>query len=145
MNFQILFTLIAASVGFTAGVWLCLPTALSKPDAIAWTSDPPIKCGEGMASLAIVQSAQYSVGGLLLVVSFALQVVAVLAPTTMLSDLCPAFQSVRVFAVLVVLSTLVSVAAISRLAYVLRKQQIKRQVQKAKEHLEKFPRLTPIP
>ena len=145
MHWQLLFTLIAASVGFVSGIWLCWPTAFANPNAIAWIANPPYKSVDGMASLAISQSAQYSTGGLLLVAAFVLQVVAALSPTTTIQAPHPFLQSSFAFATTVVAASLVFAFLISRLAYAKRKEQLTKQVQEALALLAKFPRLTPIP
>ena len=143
MNWQILFTIVSASVGLVAGFWLCFPTAAANPHVIAWVSEPPYKSTEGMVSLTISQSAQYSVGGLLLFVAFVFQIVAALSSTTMIQAPCPALQSVFAFSALVVFASLLLTLCSSYLGHVWRKRNLHKKVSLALLHLQSNRRLTP--
>lgn len=146
MSCAFIITVVAASVGLLSGLWLCYPTAAQNPHSLAWVANPPYKSVEGMTSLAIAQSAQYSVGGLLLVFAFVLQVLAALAPQATIQPPNPILQS-NLYAVasIVGLVTLVLLAPLSFVAYKWRMKAMHRQVQVAAAHLEKSPRLTPLP
>lgn len=146
MSCAFIITVVAASVGLLSGLWLCYPTAAQNPHSLAWVADPPYKSAEGMTALAIAQSAQYSVGGLLLVVAFVLQVLAALAPQTMVQVPSPILQTnLYVVAVVVALASLVVLGPLSFFAYRWRVRAMHRQVLAASAHLAKFPRLTPLP
>lgn len=146
MSCAFIITVIAASVGLLSGLWLCYPTAAQNPHSLAWVADPPWKSTEGMTSLAIAQSAQYSVGGLLLVAAFVLQVLAALAPQATIQSPNPILPaSLYAVAAIVALVSLVVLVPLSFVAYRWRVKAMHRQVQTAAAHLEKFPRLTPLP
>jgi hypothetical protein len=146
MSCAFLITVVAASVGLLSGLWLCCPTAAQNPHSLAWVADPPWKSAEGMTSLAIAQSAQYSVGGLLLVVAFVLQVLAALAPQATIQAPHPILlASLYAVAAIVALLSLVVLALLSFGAYRWRVKAMHRQVQAAAAHLAKFPRPTPLP
>jgi hypothetical protein len=145
MSWQLLFTLVAASIGVVSGAWLCYPTANANPHALAWAANPPNKSAEGFAQLALAQSAQYWVGGLLLVMAFVVQVAAALAPA---SEGPVAFlnevQLLMASACSVLLS-LATVGLISVLAYRWRKARLEASLRKASAQLAAHPRLTPLP
>lgn len=130
-------TVVGASVGLLSGLWLCYPTAAQNPHSLAWVANPPWKSAEGMTSLAIAQSAQYSVGGLLLVVAFVLQVLAALAPQTTIQAPHPILPtSLYAVAAIVAFVSLVVLAPLSFLAYRWRVNTMNRQVQAAAAHLK---------
>ncbi|WP_367848346.1 hypothetical protein [Rhodoferax sp. WC2427] len=146
MSCAFIITVVAASVGLLSGLWLCYPTAAQNPHSLAWVASPPNKATEGMTALAIAQSAQYSVGGLLLVFAFFLQVLAALAPQATIQASNPILQSsLYVVAAIVALVSLVVLAPLSFVAYQWRVKAMHRKVRAAEEHLANFPRLTPLP
>lgn len=146
MSFAFFITVVAASVGLLSGLWLCYPTAAQNPHSLAWVANPPYKSAEGMTALAIAQSAQYSVGGLLLVFAFVLQVLAVLAPQATIQAPNPILQtSLYVVAAIVALVSLIVLAPLSFVAYKWRVKAMHKQVRAAAEHLKQYPRLTPLP
>ena len=145
MTYSFSVTIVAASIGLLSGLWLCYPTAASSPHSLAWLANPPFKSADGKIDLAISQSAQYTVGGLLLVFAFLLQVLATLAPQAILQVRYPCQESnVLAAAVLVAITVLVA-TPISYLIYLLRKITLRRQVTRAIQHLTEHPRLTPVP
>lgn len=80
------YTLSASAVGIVAGLWLCVGSAFTSPATIADLATSYWDYHKAHADVVIAQSAQYSVGAPLLVLAFALQVLAVLAtPTSQLS------------------------------------------------------------
>lgn len=81
MSLQTLLSIIAASIGFVSGVWLCFGAVFIKPAQIAQAADESWDAEPNIAGTLISQSAEYLTGGLLLLVSFALQVVAASVPT----------------------------------------------------------------
>ena len=141
MSWQVLLAVISASVGLLSGAWLCYPTAAANPHALAWAANPPYKSAQGMSELALSQSAQYFVGGLLLIAAFIMQIAAAVTP----SDL-PAFAYPVLFgAAGAVLFSLVIVGPSSFYVYRARKAKLERSMLAAMGHLEAHPRLTPLP
>jgi hypothetical protein len=136
---------IAASLGLMSGLWLCYPTAASNPHSLAWVASPPWKSAEGKTDLAIAQSAQYSIGGLLLVAAFVLQVLATLAPTAKLQVPHPMFEHEWLVAVIVFVATVAALIPVTFFAYKGRKKQLLRKVHVAQQYLKDNPRLTPLP
>ena len=145
MSCAFIITVVAASVGLLSGLWLCFPTAAQNPHSLAWVANPPWKSSEGMTALAIAQSAQYSIGGLLLVFAFVLQVLAALAPQATIQAPSPILQTnLYAVAAIVALASLVVLAPLSFVAYKWRVKAMHSKVQAAAEHLKKYPRLAPL-
>lgn len=69
----------AICVGFVAAVCFCIGSATSGVKAITFMAATYWDFNESLARALAAQQAQYAVGALLLVVSFALQAAAVLA------------------------------------------------------------------
>lgn len=67
-------------IGFVAAVCFCIGAATNGPKNIALSSATIVGANPSMMRSLSAQRAQYLVGALLLVVSFALQVGAILAP-----------------------------------------------------------------
>lgn len=146
MSCAFIITVVAASVGLLSGLWLCYPTAAQNPHSLAWVANPPYGSAEGMTALAIAQSAQYSVGGALLVFAFVLQVLAALAPQATIQAPYPILQtSLYVAAAIVAFVSLFALAPFSFVAYKWRVKAMHRKVRTAAEHLTQFPRPTPLP
>lgn len=128
VSWQSLLSVIAASVGFVSGVWLCFGAALVTPASIvkaddqSWNSDPDI------AGALISQSAEYLAGGLLLVVAFGTQIAAALAPTTNLQWQYQGLLSGWV----VVPASLVASALVSYPLYVSRRKYLEDKVRRLK-------------
>lgn len=91
MNEPLLYTLAAASVGFVAAIFFGFGTALLRRKAIVLLASTYWDYNEEQAAAIVSQSAQYLTGGVLLVASFALQVLASLASPTTLVLLHPCF------------------------------------------------------
>jgi hypothetical protein len=146
MSWQLLFTLLAASMGLVSGGWLCYPTATSSPHALAWIANPPWESGAGMARLLLEQSAQYWVGGGLLAFAFLAQVAAALSSATVgplgsASSGRPMFwNSMGALAVF-----LLCVGLTSGVAYQWRKANLEAAMRDAAAELKAHPRLTPEP
>ena len=81
MSASLALTLAAAAVGVVAGLWFCVGSAFTSAATIAELAKSYWDYHETHAQVVVEQSAQYSVGAPLLVVSFALQVDASLVPT----------------------------------------------------------------
>lgn len=113
MTAQLAYTLLAATIGFVAAIVLCVGTALLRHKTMIVLATTYWDYNKEHATAIVSQSAQYAVGGLLLVVSFLLQVAAALAsPTTQLS-LHPVLSNAYIF----VLAVLLLAAASAFCAY----------------------------
>ena len=82
MTEQLAITLSAASVGFIAAIFFCVGNAMNSSQKIFLQATPFYDLSEPVARAVAAQRAQYVVGALLLVVSFALQIAAALASST---------------------------------------------------------------
>lgn len=76
MTDQLAYTLVAASVGFVAAIFFGYGAALLRQRSIVLLATTYWGFNEEQATAIVAQSAQYLVGGLMLVVSFVLQVLA---------------------------------------------------------------------
>jgi drug/metabolite transporter (DMT)-like permease len=79
MSEQLALTLIAASVGFVAAVFFCMGNAFNSVDKITYQSTTFWDASEPIARALASQRAQYITGALLLLLYFALQILAALA------------------------------------------------------------------
>ena len=79
MTWQILFSIVASSVGAVSGVWLCFGAALISPARIAQAADDSWKANPDVRGMLSAQSGQYLAGGVLLISAFALQLIAATA------------------------------------------------------------------
>lgn len=79
---QLAYTIIAASIGLISAVLFCVGSVLNSPKKILDQATPFWGFSEPIARALAEQRSQYIVGALLLVVAFALQVVAVLASSS---------------------------------------------------------------
>jgi ABC-type antimicrobial peptide transport system permease subunit len=129
MSWQTLLSVIAASVGFVSGIWLCFGAALVTPERIVKADDQSWKAEPDIAGALISQSAEYLAGGLLLVFAFGLQIAAALAPTANLQVQCQELLSGWVVALVSVLAS----ALISYPIYVSRKTLLSNKVKAIKE------------
>lgn len=129
MSLQTLLSIIAASIGFVSGVWLCVGSALIKPSRIAQADDDSWDAAPGIAEALISQSAEYLTGGLLLLVSFALQVVAASVSAATLQWPCQDLLTAWFVAPV----TVVGSFGISYPVFVLRKKVLLRRVQALKK------------
>ena len=77
MPLQVALALTAASVGFVAAIFFCVGSILNTPESILVQATPYWDFSNPVALALSAEKAQYSVGALLLVVSFGLQVWAV--------------------------------------------------------------------
>jgi len=105
MNEQLAYTLAAASVGFAAAAFFCVGTALLRHKTMIALATSYWDYNKKHATAIVSQSAQYAVGGLLLVVSFILQVVAALASPTNLLSLHPVLVNAYIFVLAISLLT----------------------------------------
>lgn len=129
MSWQSLLSVIAASVGFVSGIWLCFGAALVTPERIVKADDQSWKADPGIAETLISQSAEYLAGGLLLAVAFGIQIAAALAPTANLQGQCQGLLSGWV----VVPASLVASVLVSYPLYVSRRKYLEDKVRSLKE------------
>ena len=144
MTAQLLITLVAASVGLVSGGWLCYPTAMERPDALAWKINPPYKFTKGLELLVIAQTAQYIVGGMLLCVAFLLQIAAVLIPSAIEIPIPQFLQNQFLLHLAVLIPSLALTYRLSRRLFFARYKVLKRQVRQQQKHLAKYPRIRPF-
>jgi hypothetical protein len=109
MSEQLAYTLLAACFGFVAAVFFCIGAALLSHKKMVTLATPFWDHNEVHATAIVSQSVQYAPGGLLLVVSFVLQVVAVLASPTNPLSLHPVLANACTF----VLATLLLLGLLS--------------------------------
>ena len=126
MSEHIAITLVAATVGFVSAIFFCIGNALNSSKSIMeqastyWDFNPPL--GRALAA----QRAQYAVGGLLLLVAFLLQVLAVLASSSMPATLP---QCVHSEAYLVLYTFIPVVASGAILSFAIYKTTIRKVLQ----------------
>lgn len=99
---QLALTLAAASVGLVSAVFFCIGNAFNSVEKITLLSTSFWDFSEPVARALAAQRAQYVTGGLLLLVSFSLQVAAALASSTTPAPL-PQFLHTWPYLVLAVL------------------------------------------
>jgi len=87
MTEQFALTLVATTIGFLAAMFFCIGNIMNTANSILLQSSPFWDFSELVARALASQRAQYVVGALLLVISFALQVAAVLASSTKIANL----------------------------------------------------------
>lgn len=97
MTEQLAYTLLAASIGFVAAIFFCVGTALLRHKAMIVLATSYWDYNKEHATAIVSQSAQYAVGGLLLIVSFLLQVAAALASPTDQLSLYPVLTNACIF------------------------------------------------
>jgi hypothetical protein len=109
MSEQLALTLTAASVGLVSAIFFCISGVLNSVERIAEQTTTYWDYSEPLVQSLASQRAQYAVGGLLLLVAFALQVMAALASSTTISGL-PQWLSTwpRLLPTVVVPTTLIS-------------------------------------
>lgn len=115
MNEQLAYTLAAASVGFVAATFFCIGTALLRHKTMIVLATSYWDYNKEHASAIVSQSAQYAVGGLLLVVSFLLQIAAALTSPTNLLLPHPVFANAYIFVLAILLPTAASAFCLYKL------------------------------
>jgi hypothetical protein len=103
MTEQLALTLAAASVGFVSAVFFCIGSAVNSVEKITMLSGTYWGFNESLARALAAQRAQYATGGLLLLASFFLQVLAALASSATPAPL-PQFLHIWPYLVLAVLA-----------------------------------------
>ena len=87
MNEQLALTLCAAAIGALSAIFFCIGNAFNSIAKIIVQSGTYWDFNEPLARSLAAQRAQYVIGGLLLLVAFALQVLAALASSTIPASL----------------------------------------------------------
>jgi hypothetical protein len=105
MSLQLFFTLLAASIGFISGIFLCVGGMLLSKKTLLNLVIPQMDHNESQARSATSQSSQYTVGGMLLVMSFTLQIAAAIAPPTARINLFSVLENPVIFSLLSVCIT----------------------------------------
>lgn len=82
MTEQTALTLISACFGFVAAIFFCIGSAFTSHDKMVALSRTYWGANLEFAKATVAQSTQYAIGGLLLLVSFGLQVAATQASAT---------------------------------------------------------------
>lgn len=117
MTEQLALTLAAASVGFVSAVFFCIGNALNSAKKIERQATPQWDFMESVARSLTAQRAQYVVGALLLLVAFALQVAAALAPSTNPVALPQCLQTWTHLVLAVLVPTVLIAGGLSALLY----------------------------
>jgi hypothetical protein len=76
MSWQLLLTIIGASTGFVAGIWFCIDAISMTRSRIAKVCDNSWAADPGTAEALAAQSGEYLAGGVLLIMTFVLQMAA---------------------------------------------------------------------
>ena len=93
VNLQFLFNLAAIAIGFVSAICFCNDALTNKTKDIALSSATIVGWNPARLKSLSAQKAQYLVGAILLIFSFALQAVAILIPKETAILLPPVFQS----------------------------------------------------
>ncbi len=113
MTATLAYTLAASATGIVAALWFCLGSVFMAPKTIAEISRSYWDYHAAHADAIITQSAQYSVGAPLLVITFILQVLAAVVDPACHLRLPQVLTSPLVFLLCIILP----VCALSYLAY----------------------------
>lgn len=97
MTEQTTLTLISACFGFVAAIYFCIGSAFTSHKKLVALSKTYWGYNLEVAKATVSQSTQYAIGGLLLLVSFVLQVVAIQASSTNPINLSPMLASPLIF------------------------------------------------
>jgi hypothetical protein len=114
---QLAITLAAATVGFASAIFFCIGNASNTSAKILIQATPFWDFSQPVASSLAAQRAQYAVGAMLLLIAFALQVAAALAPSTTPVSLPPYLHTWPAFVLAVLAPTLLIAFAAARLLY----------------------------
>lgn len=131
MSLQTLLSIVAASIGFVSGLWLCYGAVFITAKKIVKSDDNSWDASPDIASSLITQSAEYLAGGVLLVLTFVIQIAAAIAPTNNLQTVCQLLLNpCYLIPLTVAASFLVSIPI-----YLLRKKYLARQVNTLKNNV----------
>lgn len=109
MPLQVALSLAAATVGFVSAVFFCFGSILTSPEEIALLATSFFDRSAPVVLSLVAQKAQYLVGGLLLCLSFVLQVFAAKADPNKLSPLPQSIGHWRLVFLVALLSLSVSI------------------------------------
>ncbi|MDD2308856.1 MAG: hypothetical protein PHH91_04655 [Desulfuromonadaceae bacterium] len=110
---QTALNLVSACFGFVAAIYFCIGSALTSHEKLVALSKTYWGCNLEFAKATVAQSTQYATGGLLLLVSFILQIVATQAsPTNQLTN-----HPIYGHYLFVVAGTLLIVGGLSKFLY----------------------------
>jgi hypothetical protein len=130
MTEQIALNLSSACFGFMAAVYFCVGSAFTNKKKIVAISMAYYGYNLDFAKATTSQSTQYAIGGLLLIVSFLLQVVATQASTTNLIIQNPTFLQTLCLVVLLSLCIGLLTLCFYKLTIKYRFPKIKEEIQK---------------
>ena len=128
MSPQTLLSIFASSIGFVSAIWFGIGALLISPSRIVTASDDSWDANTGIDEALISQSAEYLAGGILLAISFALQIISAQASSTATHWECQVLQSVWLIAPIGVMSSL----AISYPAFLARRKFLRLRVGRLK-------------
>jgi hypothetical protein len=120
MSWQLLLTIIGASTGFVAGIWFCIDAISMTRSRIAKVCDNSWAADPGTAEALAAQSGEYLAGGVLLIMTFVLQMAAMHASPIPDQTLCSCLACLFALGFFFVLIS----AAISYPIFWLRKQYL---------------------
>lgn len=109
MPLQIALTVTAASIGFVSALFFCVGSIFNTPESILLQATPFYDFSEPIALSLSAEKAQYSVGALLLVISFVFQVVAATVSPTKSSRLLQTLGHWRLVFLVVLLTSAISI------------------------------------
>ena len=143
MTEQITFSLIAAAVGFVSALFFCLGNIANSATQIRLQSTTFAGFNPDIVRALSHQRAQNTVGAVLLLTAFGLQVIAALAPTTLASWLPFRLQSWPCL----IIAVLAPTCALSFVGYWLLAGWILRQVNRLHEEAmrKNAPTVNPVP
>lgn len=128
MTEQTAFNLVSACFGFVAAIYFCVGSAFTSHEKLVALSKTYWGCNLEFAKATVSQSTQYAAGGLLLLVSFVLQVVATQAsPTNQITN-----HPIYGHYLFVVAGTLLTVGSLSKFLY---SRTNKKRIQKVEKEL----------
>jgi len=131
MTEHLAYSLTSASLGFIAAACFCIGSSFLSKNKIIILSKTYWSYNIEQAKAKVSQSAQYLTGGIFLVSSFFLQVVAIQASEAQIQMIHPSLESVPLFISLVLSSGAIVAFCLFRLL-MLREKSILKELQKTK-------------
>lgn len=126
MTEQLAITLSAITVGFVSAIFFCAGNVSNTSKKILIQATFFWDFSEPVASALAAQRAQYIVGAMLLLIAFALQVVAALASSTKLANLPTGLHTWPAIVLTVLFPTLLVFALVAWLFYKLTMRKVHR-------------------
>lgn len=130
MTEQTIYTLLAACFGFISAVFFGFGSAFTSQTKMVALSKTYWDYNKEYADSTVSQSTQYATGALLLIISFGLQVQAVLASTTTFQTSCLVLTNPLLFVFCAVLSIGIPAFFVCRLLTKWRQEKVISQLQK---------------